>query len=1259
VNTAGKNLNFTAEQERAANIRNTDVLVSAGAGSGKTAVLVERILRMITGENPVNIDSLVVVTFTDAAAAQMRSRIGAELSRRVKQNPADANLRQQLARLGKANISTIHSFCLKLARRFFHKIDMDPGFRVADVAEIELMKAEVLEGLFEEYYQNYYEQGVNQEFVQLADIFDTRASDDNFRKVVLELYEFSRSCPEPEEWLRAAAADCILGDGIEGSRWYDFFVQDISYTLSNIEQDLLKVAYLANNPNLHSSYRDAIASDLEQVAELQNAILTGFNTFVDALDFDFARLSGAKSKQAGGIDKDAIIMLKFAAKQLGVPFGKTIFGALLAANKLADGAGGKMEKEDLDLLKAAVKAPREDFKARVKAWRGMCNKPPEDLAADMAANGEKFKVLADLVAEFSRRFQAAKRDKNVADFSDFEHFCLQILFEPDGTLSVEATALQSEFEEVFVDEYQDVSLIQEAILAGIARGGAVTRLMVGDVKQCIYQFRNARPEIFVDKLHKYGERPMDGEVVLLSENFRSTREVIESINCVFSSLMSARVGGVTYDESAELRCPADYNRIVRHSTVLNVIVSDGEKETDDSESIGESDADLALQELSAAEVEAQATAEHICKLLESKMQVRDKNAAGGKREIRFSDIVILLRSKAAFQIYVEALRNRGIPAFSETAADYFLASEIMIMLALLQIIDNPHQDIPLITVLNSDIFRFSPDELVRIGRLRTAESGYYSGLLAFAEADAADALTERVKDFLAKLDDWRERAAHLTISELINTLYVETGFYDYVGVLPGGKLRRANLMLLFERAAAYEKTSFKGLFNFIRYIEKLQRSNYGFEKASVANENDDLVRIMTIHKSKGLEFPVVFVCGLGSKFNLRDASKNFVVDYDLGMAMKAVDLDNSIVSNTVSRSVIGSRITQGQIAEEMRILYVAMTRAQDKLYLIGRTKNAGKVDPNADDSGDVRPYDVMRARSYLDWLLLIQGKINNSDCFEYIVSYESEFQANHERRQVAVSQIGGLMDRLSGVALDADNSGNREEVLRRLEYKYPYKTDIYAPAKMSVTEVKRLYYHEFLADSEDFAKSPIAETKEFRPPKFLQPDVVVNAATRGIIVHTVLEFLDFAATSAVEVNELITSLVQRGLLKGEDASNVPVARIVKFLQSDVVARIRRAANVRREVPFAVAMPPALLNSALADSRGEVVLHGVVDCCFDEGDGIVIVDYKTERVGDDVRAAADAYKPQLELYSYALEKIFGRPVIQRVVYFFSIDTEVVV
>ena len=1226
-------MKFTVEQERAANIRNADVLVSAGAGSGKTAVLVERILRMITGKNPVNIDALVVVTFTDAAAAEMKSRIGKELSKRVKQNPADANLRRQLTLLGKANISTIHSFCLRLARRFFHKIDMDPGFRVADTAEIELMKAELLEELFEEYYQNYYEHGVNEEFVNLADVFDMRASDENFRRVVLELYEFSRSCPNPQEWLDSAVADCRLDGGIEGSRWYDFFVEHVSYTLSNIRQDLLEAADLANNPNLHDSYRAVIQSDLEQAEELQNAITAGFEGFVNALDFDIARLSGAKSKTADGT----------------------------------------MEKADIDALKAAVKVPREDFKARVKAWRGMCNKPPHELVADMTANGEKFAVLADLAMEFSRRFQAAKREKNVADFADFEHFCLQILFEADGELSAEALALQSEFEEIFIDEYQDVSLIQEAILAAIARGGAVRRLMVGDVKQCIYQFRNARPDIFVDKLNKYAERPMDVEVVLLAENFRSRRMVVDAINCVFSALMSERIGGVTYDDNAKLRFAADYNDDEQTATdsqyraVLDVIVADGDG-NDDSESSDDSEADLALQELTAAEVEAQAVAEHISKLMASKTKVRDREVADGKQEqeqgqernLRFSDIVILLRSKAAFQIYVEALRNRGIPAFSETAADYFLASEVMIILALLQIIDNPRQDIPLITALHSDIFMFSPDELVEIGRFRAADADYYSGLRAFADSSESvdSGLLRRVNDFLEMLESWREKAAHLTISQLINVVYTDTGFYDYVGVLPGGKLRRANLMLLFERAAAYEKTSYKGLFNFIRYIEKLQKNNYGFEKANIVSENDDVVRIMTIHKSKGLEFPVVFVCGLGTKFNLRDASRNFVLNYDLGMAMKAVDLEKSVISNTVSRSVIGWKITQGQIAEEMRILYVALTRAKERLYLIGYTKNSDRVDYDADavDTGAVRPYDVMRGRSYLDWLLLIQNKLRNSDCIDFSISAESDFRQRHQHRHEAVSHLGSVID---GIARDVDHSGKKEQVLRRLEYAYPHRIEHYAPAKMSVTEVKRLYYREFLADSEDFA--PRASVKDFRPPKFLQPDAgtAVNAATRGIIVHTVLESLDFNTTGADDVLQLVTRLVACGLLIQADAEAVPVQSIVKFLQSDVAARIRRSEKVRREVPFAVAVPPGLINSALSDSSGEVVLHGVVDCCFDEGDGFVIVDYKTERVDGDVRAAAEAYRPQLELYSYALEKIFERPVIQRVVYFFSVDAEVVV
>ena len=1207
-------MKFTAEQQRAIDIRGRDVLVSAGAGSGKTAVLVERIISMITGPCPVNVDRLLVVTFTDAAATEMRQRVSTALNKCINQNPQDENLKKQLALLGKSNITTIHSFCLRVARRFFHKIDMDPGFRVADGTEINLLKTEILDGLFEEYYQGYYDEGKNPEFVRLAGIFDQRVSDDNFRRLVLDLHEFSRSCPDPAGWLTDKAAEYALPGGIEATGWYEFFAEDSSHILQSVSEDLKKALKLAQNPNIHEKYRDVLAADLDNAERALLGLGQGFADFCDAMEFTFDSLPSAKSKTLDGT----------------------------------------MDKEEIDGLKGEIQGLRDGFKKGVGEIRAAIIKRPDLMEQDLQYNHENMATLTGLVLEFSCRFQDAKREKNLADFADFEHFCLEILFEggyraESPVLSAEAFAIQSEFDEIFIDEYQDLSLIQEVILGALSGKekplAAQNRFMVGDIKQCIYQFRNARPEIFAAKAKGFYEDETKGSLIGLAENFRSRGDVIDTVNFLFEQLMSERVGGLDYDRRAFLHQGADYAENGDFSTVFHLV--DGAEVEEEEEDTDERDI---LKELSSAQIEARIVARHIKELVENKFQIHDKN--GGLRDICLRDIVILMRSSTNAQIFADELKNLDIPSFSGSDEDYFLATEVMTVLALLQIIDNPRQDIPLITVLHSAIFRFSPDELVAIRKALPTRGEFFGALTAFVQTldDADETLRIKARDFLDRLEKWRNQARFLSVSQLIFHLYQETGFYDYVGILPGGKIRMANLMLLLEKAAKYEETSYHGLFNFIRYIEKLQKNNFGFETASVASENEDLVRIMTIHKSKGLEFPVVFMCNLGKRFNLRDSSGDFVMEYDLGMGMKAVDLEAGVVSNTFSRHVIGKRINQLQISEEMRVFYVALTRAREKLYLIGSVRDLTKA---AKYSGAPRPYDVMRGRSFLDWILMALGGLDRQRGWDIRISNKGEFWQEERRRQTAFGRLFADMVQAS------TDEERREEVFRRLSYVYPHQAALHAPAKMSVSEVKRLYYREFLGDSVDLEQDFEFGKKDFPGPKFLQKGPA-NAASRGIATHTVLEHIDLYKVTKADIVMLIEQLTAKGLLTPEEAAIVHTESLVRFLASDVAGRMRKSSKVRREIPFTVAVPPGLINASLAeDAQDDMILHGVVDCAFEEEDGLVIVDYKTEglRAHDNPTAIGEAHRPQMELYQYALEKVFGVKVKQRIVYFFDRDLAV--
>ncbi|MCL2376283.1 MAG: helicase-exonuclease AddAB subunit AddA [Defluviitaleaceae bacterium] len=1171
-------MRFTDEQNRAIGARGCDVLVSAGAGSGKTAVLVERVLRIVTGDEPVDIDRLLVVTFTEAAAQQMRERVSKELNARIKASPHDANLRKQMALMSKSSITTIHSFCLSVARRFFHKIDMDPGFRVADGAEIELLKAEILDGLFEERYQSYYDWGEKPEFVRLAQIFDHGVRDDNFRRLVLDVYEFTRACPDPGGWL-AGAAEAYRGEsGIEGTVWYGYFREYAGGALRAAMESMAEGLKLARHPALHRKYGEVLAADLENIEGLVAALEIGFDVFCEKLSFGFGSLVGAKNQEGSEEAKERIMEI------------------------------------------------RDEYKKSVEDLRGAAVKRPRLMVQDLADNYDNVQALSQVVLDFAKKYGETKKEKNIADFADFEHFCLQILAE-DGQLTAEAAEVAAEFDEIFIDEYQDLSVIQEIILAAVSQGQ--NRFMVGDVKQCIYQFRMARPQIFVEKYDRYLRDDGEGKLIHLAKNFRSRGEVINSVNWLFTRLMSADVGGVEYDGNAALQFGAEFSEVLGQDfrTVLHVVEddgADGEEDSDESE---------VLLELTTAETEGKAVAAHIRGLVDGKFQVREGD---GTRDIRYRDIVVLLRSAVAAQVFAQELKNHDIPAFSGSDDDYFLAQEVMVILALLQIIDNPRQDIPLTCVLYSAIFRFSPDELVEV-RKAAVGTDFYTALRAYDEVGEDDSLRVKVKDFLEKLALWREKAAFFTVSQLIFYLYEQTDFYNFVGILPGGKIRRANLMMLFEKAAKYEQTSYKGLFNFNKYIERLQRHDFGFAKAKIDNENEDLVRISSIHKSKGLEFPVVFVCNLGKRFNMQDVRRDFIIDFDLGMGFRAVDLESRVTSNTFARYVIGKKKAAAQVSEEMRILYVAATRAKEKLFFVGTAKGR-------------RPCGATQGKSFLDWILWAAPE-ESDDLWDLRTSGKMDYQREEEKKLAVMENVfGGQV---------YDESELRDEVYRRLSYEYPHQAAIYAPAKMSVSEVKRLYYREFLVDSEEFGgRDEVGAAKKFAVPDFMQDGSKIDSAGRGIIVHTVLEHIDMAKSTPSDVLSVVDDLVGKKILSEDEAAVVPVDSIVRFLNSGIAARMRRADVLRREMPFATAIVPGMVNMAYeAEAGEEMLLHGVIDCVFEEDGEMVIVDYKTERIYGDVADVARQHLPQMELYQYAVERIFGIKVARRVIYFFDKDVEV--
>ncbi|MCL2169560.1 MAG: helicase-exonuclease AddAB subunit AddA [Defluviitaleaceae bacterium] len=1172
-----RKINFQGAQKDAIEIRNTDILVSAGAGSGKTTVLVERIIRMITGNSPIDIDRLLVLTFTDAAAGHMRLGIAEALNDRIKEDPNDANLRKQLALINKSNITTIHSFCLMVARKFFHKIDMDPKFRVADSAEIRLLKGEILDELLEEYYSDYYVQEENErenereDFIRLAGIFDSRVGDEGLRAAVLGVHEYSRSAPNPEGWLAACVHEYSLLDGLEGSLWYKEFLQYLDFNLDGIMSDVEAARELAKNPEISEKYREVIEDDFAKLGSV-GADFGGW-------EFTFARLLGGRQKIS----------------------------------------------ESGKLIQEQIKRIRDSYKKSVDGIRKFFIKSKHEMENDVRESFRDVGILAQVVLEFSRRFQAEKRERGLVDFGDFEHFCLQILI--DGTsLTPEALEIGAMFDEIFIDEYQDSSFIQETILSAAARAGGLKRFMVGDVKQCIYQFRMARPSIFWNKFSEYISKPDSGLALSLMDNFRSRRGIIDSVNYLFKALMSPAVGGVSYDDDNSLKFAATFanaqNADMR--TIVHIVDKNSDDENEHADEI-----DSALVELAGGQAEAKITAAHIADLFRNKFQVKDGE---GSRVLRYSDIVILLRSKATAKVFADELKNRDIPAFHDSEDNYFLASEIMVILAILQIIDNPRQDIPLLTALFSDIFRFEPNELVEIGSNRNG-ADFYTALEGCAGENA------KVRGFLDSLAKWRELSGFVTTSQLIYQIYQDTNFYDYVGLLPGGELRRANLMLLFEKATRFEEGSFTGIFNFVRYIEKLQKAKHNLEKAAVSNENEDLVRIMTIHKSKGLEFPVVFVCQMGKRFNLRDAGDKLVMDFELGLGIKNLDSARNILSDTFPRRVIGGKLLREQISEEMRILYVALTRCKEKLFLVGSTFDAQKY---AHLEGKPAAHDVARGRSYMDWVLMALSGDPPEDVWDIRFTNEAAIEHEAAKKQEELVGIFGNLD----LAARAQN----DDISARLAYTYPHQDAMFVPAKMSVSEIKRLYFNEFLHDSTSIQPK---EKRDFRKPDFMIAKGMENsAAARGIAVHTVLEHVDFNKGTKSDVSELIAHLQTLELLTPEDAKLVPIGLIVDFLNSKLAHRIRAATKIHREVPFAMTMPANLLNSAFGTVEGDTVVHGVIDCIFEEMGKLVIVDYKTESIKGDIFTVVEKYRPQMELYKIAAKKIFSLQIDETLMYFFD-------
>ena len=1360
-------ISFTPEQQKVIDLHNCNILVSAAAGSGKTAVLVERIIQMVCNEaHPVDIDRLLIVTFTNAAAAEMRERIALGISAKLEERPESEHIQKQAALLHNAQITTIDSFCLFLLRNHFNEIGLDPAFRVADEGEVRLMQQEVLQELMEDGYKEGGEP-----FRFCVEFFCPGGREKVLEQHILNLSRYAASFPFPEEWLLARKYDYQAQDveSLSDSDYGQYLLKYLGKMTAGCAEKLMRVRKLCEEPDGPYMYGELLEKEAEQIEAL----------------------AGCQS------------LSDYERKLPAVTFGR------LPSKK--DESVSPVKRELAKKLRSEVKDSLQKMNERFFAT-------PLELAVRQGyACMEPVGTLTDLVLEFDRRMREKKQERKVIDFSDMEHYALKILLNRDGekvTPSAVALEYRQHFTEILIDEYQDSNLVQEYLLKAVSgeEEGKYNRFMVGDVKQSIYKFRLARPELFLEKYDTYQSEgiigsedivhPEDGESpegiarpenvccrrIDLAKNFRSRTQVVETVNSVFSRIMSRDMGGIEYDEKAALYPGATYPEIEslekgnsetgsleeesdetgssetgslekEHSEAGSREIGDiktqscvntgseirecgyGNHQTgncggrDGRNNGGDYESELLLVEKpdsgaeeNAKQAEARAIAWKIKALMVS-FQVTDKES-GRLRPVRYSDMVILLRTNSGWdEEFKQILEEEGIPVYITSKTGYFSATEVQELLQLLRVLDNPTQDIPLFGVMKSVFGGFTEEE---IAQLRSGKKGFslYEAVKEFAskenetgtavaseivlEQKTSDDETGSVEDrdtmalrkkaaaFLEMLEAYRDLTTYMPIRELLTRLVSDFDYLNYVTALPAGSKRRANVEMLFTKASDFEKTSYFGLFHFIRYMEQLEKYDVDYGEAELLDENADVVRIMSIHKSKGLEFPVTFVSGLSKRFNMQDANQSMIADMDLGLATDYVDPERRLRNRTLRRAVLSVKLREDSLAEELRVLYVALTRAKEKLILTATLENAQEQWEVLKDLGaDRLSYlDYAEAGSYLDFLLPVLSKT----CVKVQVRMEEELAADTLREQISLhdrrarlekidswfgGKDGGQPDTQAERAYDekvitwdgekndsrsdgnaggqsGESLGMRPEddaflqLKKRLATIYAYENLSGLYTKTTVSELKIAA----MADKDEAAFHTFEE-KEVQPyiPLFRREEEKVSGTVRGNAYHRVMEILDFDIIMSEEsgesrktvLHDFLLGQVKDSRLSREYFEAVREEKILRFLSSEIgqrMYRAHRAGGLYREQPFVMGISADRLGQDFPETE-TVLIQGIIDVFFVEEDGLVLLDYKTDSVRS-MEELWNRYETQLDYYQEALQKLMGKPVKERMLYSFSLE-----
>lgn len=1194
---------WTKEQLQAIKEKGSNILVAAAAGSGKTAVLVERIIEKIINDR-IDIDRLLVVTFTNAAAAEMRERVLEAIYQKLDETPENEHLQKQITLLNKASICTIDSFCLDVVRNHFYELEnISPNFRIADTTEIELLKQEVLEDMFEEKYENQ-----DEDFADLINTYTSYRDDTPLKDLILKIYTYIQSNPFPNEWLH---------EKIE------------MYHIHQLEQDFS-----------HSPYGKILLKEVEE-------------EMVD--DISILKEVGKSLKKEEELEKftgtiyDDISKLEILKGNLD-NWDKTyeIYSNLVFATWPRQ----KIESE----IKDRAKEIRDDVK---KKFSNKLSKifiyPSKEANQDIQDMHQILVKLENIVLEFGEEFYKRKRNKNIVDFNDIEHFALEVLLEnKNGQVQPTEVAkkYQEKFTEIAIDEYQDSNMVQEYILTAISKENNI--FMVGDVKQSIYKFRQAMPDLFLSKYKTYKLKEekeiKDNLKIQLFKNFRSRKNVLDFTNLIFQDIMSESLGEIDYNETEYLNLGANYEEAGQSlETEINVI--DLKEQEEQSENDVDSDENSEEERIEDIQVEAKFVANKIKKLVEEKFQVFDKKMKGF-RDITYKDIVVLLRStKVNAPIFEEEMINLNIPVFSESSQEYLDSIEIQTIMSLLKIIDNPIQDIPLVTVLRSHIGNFTDDELVEI-RLADKYDNFYQAMQK-SKINVNKQLREKIDHFFTNLEMWRKDKEYLALDEFIWKLYTDTKYYTYVGLMPNGDVRQANLKMLFERAKQYETASFKGLYNFINFIEKLHLGSGDLGAAKLIGENDNVVRIMSIHKSKGLEFPVVFLSATGKQFNLMDLNQNILLHQELGIGVKYIDYERQVQYDTLTKEAIRNKILTETLSEEMRILYVALTRAKEKLYITGLKKDYNKEIENMQNQVNRYPktdnkinYILLKKyKKYLDWILLVYlyEKEKTNNLLTVNVLYKKEILKAMVRIEDDKIDIREILEQAK-----IENE-TMQQLDKILEYQYRYSISTKIPTMTSVTKIKQMK-----EKKDNNNENSEEETKTFHKPNFLRTDEkeTLTNAQKGTLVHLCMQRLDENIEYDLDkIKACIAQLVQRKIITEVEETNINPYKILEFTKSNIWKQLKQAKKVYRERPFFIHIPAKEIYNE--DIEDKLLVQGIIDLYYiNQQDEIILVDYKTDYVEKGKEEELiEKYKEQLNMYKRALEETLKQKVSK--VYIYSV------